>query len=154
LKAIVETLSGFLTPLIALIAVGIAYQQYKLNQFRLRHEVYERRLRVYKAVQSFLSQILRDGDVDYPRTSQFYADASEAAFLFDKSVQQYIDELYGKAIALHSLQEKMYPSDASPGLPVGEERSKVAEENSGLLKWFEHQLSESKTLFRKHMGVK
>jgi len=143
-----------LTPVIAFIVAYIAYQQYKINKLRLRHELYERRLRVYKAVQAFLSEILRGGDIGFDRCSQFYADASEATFLFDKSVQEFIDEIYRKAIDMHALHERMYPSDGSPALPVGEERSRVVHENSELLKWLVDQLSISKELFRKHMGVK
>jgi hypothetical protein len=150
---IADVLLAAMTPLIALIAVCIAYQQHKINQSHLRHELYERRLRVYKAVQGFLSEILRDGNVPWHRTSQFYADASEAVFLFDSSIQKHIDLLYEKAIDLHTLHEKMYPSDGSHGLPVGEERSKAAQQKGELLKWLTHQLSETKQLFRKHMGI-
>ena len=150
----IDVLSGLLTPLIALIAVYIAYQQYRTNSLRLRHEVYERRLRVYKAVQAFLSEIMREGDIDFPRTSHFYAEASEAAFLFDREIQTFIDDLHAKAIDLHTLHERIYPSDGSPGLPVGEERSKVAHENGELLKWLIHQLPKSKDLFGKHMRIK
>ena len=50
----IDILSALLTPLIALIAVYVAYQQHKINKIRLQHELYERRLRVYKAVQTFM----------------------------------------------------------------------------------------------------
>ncbi len=149
-----DILSGLLTPLIALVAIYIAYQQYRINSLRLRHDVYERRLRVYKAVQAFLSEIMRQGDIDFLRTSQFYAEASEAAFLFEEEIQTFIDDLHAKAIDLHSFHERMYPSDGSSGLPVGEERSKVAHENGELLKWFIHQLPKSKELFGKHMRIR
>jgi len=152
-KTWVDIFSALLTPTIALIAAYIAYHQYKVNKLRLRHELYERRLRVYKAVQSFLSEILRAGDAKFDRCSQFYADASEAAFLFDNTIQKFIDDIYKKAIEMHALYEKMYPSDGSPGLPVGKERDKVVHENSALCKWLMDQLSIPKKLFRKYMGI-
>ncbi|SDY14887.1 hypothetical protein SAMN05421754_1002109 [Nitrosomonas sp. Nm58] len=52
------------------------------------------------------------------------------------------------------LHERMYPSDGSPGLPVGEERSKVASDNSKLLKWHTDQLTSSKEFFAKKLGLK
>ena len=153
-KSWVDIFSALLTPTIALIAVYIAYHQYKVNKLRLHHELYERRLRVHKAVQAFLSEILRGGDIRFDRCSQFYADASEASFLFDNTVQKFIDDIYKKAIDMHAFHEKMYPSDGSPGLPVGAERNKVVDENSKLCKWLIDQLSVSKKLFRKYMAIK
>lgn len=150
----IEILSALLTPVIAVIAVYVAWQQYKINKLRLRHELYERRLRVHKTVQIFLSDILRNGDIKFEQCSQFYADASEATFLFDKSIQQFIDDIYKKAVDMHAFHESMYPSDGSPGLPVGEERNGVAHKNSELCKWLIEQLSVSKKLFRKYMGIR
>jgi len=150
----IDILSALLAPTIALIAVYIAFQQYQINKQRLRHETYERRLRVYKSVQEHLSVILRDGKTTYQGCSEFYSEASEAAFLFDSSVQDLIDEIYQKSIDLVSLEEKLYPSGGSPGLPVGDERSKVSAKESELLKWHIDQLKSSKEFFAKKIGVK
>jgi hypothetical protein len=153
-RDVISFLSAALTPLLGVIAVYIAYQQYRTNELRLRHDLYERRLRVYKAVQAYLVYILREAKVDIPQAVQMYADASEAAFLFDKDVQKYIDLLYKKGIQLRSFRQQLYRPDGSVGLPVGTERSHVADQEANLLKWFGDQLEESKELFRKHMGVK
>jgi len=150
----IDIFSALLTPVIALIAAYVAWQQYKVNKLRLQHELYERRLRVYKAVQVFLSKILRDGDVKFEQCIQFYSDASEATFLFDDTIQKFIDDIYKKAIDMHTLYERMYPPDKSPGLSTGEERSRVVRENSELFKQLIDKLSDSKKLFRKYMGIK
>jgi len=150
----IDILSALLVPAIAVVSVFIAYQQYKINQQRLRHELYERRLAVYRALQKYLSEIIREGTTGYGRASEFYAEASEASFLFDDSVQKMIDEIYEKSVKMIALHEKMYPSDGSPGLPVGEERSQVSAENSELLKWHFDQLNKSKKFFAAKMGVK
>ena len=149
-----ETLTALLTPIIAMIAVYIAFQQHKLNEQRLRHEVYERRLKVYKAVQKHLSSILGAGKTTYPLCAEFYSEAAEASFLFDNSVQEKIDEIYKKSITLVSKHEEMYPSDGSPGLPVGKERSRVAQENAALLGWHTEQLETSKEFFAEKLGLK
>jgi len=152
--SLIDILSALLVPMIAVIGVYIAYQQYRINGQRLRHETYERRLAVYKCVQRYLSEILRNGKTTYDRVLQFYSEASEAAFLFDKSVQNKIDEIYKKSIDMVATHEKMYPSDSSPGLPKGNERSKVAKEHSDLLKWHLEQLQESRPFFAKKFGLK
>lgn len=105
----IDTMSALLVPLIAIIGIYIAYQQYRINRQRLRHETYERRLAVYKAVQRYLSEILRDCKTSYDRALQFNSEASEATFLFDQSVQQKIDEIYLKSIDMVANYEKMYP---------------------------------------------
>lgn len=150
----IDIMSALLVPTIAIVGIYIAYQQYRINKQRLRHETYERRLAVYKAVQRYLSEILRDGKTSYDRALQFNSEAAEATFLFDESVQQRIDEIYQKSIDMVANYEQMYPSDGSPGLPVGDERSKVATINSELLKWHISQLKESRPFFAKKLGLK
>lgn len=145
----IDVLSALLTPVIALLAIYIAYQQYKINKQRLRHETYENRVKISKAVNKFISQITANGQTNYTNCHEFYSEASEAAFLFDSSIMEYIDKLYEKAIDLIELQEKLYPSDGSQGLEVGQERSDVAAKKSLLFKWFAKQLTESKDLFIK-----
>lgn len=149
----VDILSALLVPAIAVLGVYIAYQQYRINEQRLRHETYDRRLAVYKAVQKYLSEILRDGRTTYERASEFYSEASEATFLFDSSVQEWIDEIFQQSVKFINTHERMYPNDGSRGLPAGEERSRVAEQNSELLQWHLDQLKESKQFFANKMGV-
>ncbi|MFW8602539.1 hypothetical protein ACOHYD_13805 [Desulfobacterota bacterium M19] len=150
----IDVFSSLLTPAIAIIALYIAYQQHKTNQQRLRHETYERRLHVYKAVQKHLSIILRDGQSTYQECAEFYSEASEAAFLFDKTVIAKIDEIYEKSIDIVGLQEQLYPPDGTQGLPVGEERSRVAKEKGDLFKWHANQLGKSKDFFAEKLGIK
>lgn len=150
----IDILSALLVPLIAIVGIYIAYQQYKINEQRLRHETYERRLAVYKAVQRYLSEILRNGKTTYQSALEFNSEASEAAFLFDSSVQDKIDEIYKKSIEMVHEYEKLYPSDSSPSLPVGEERSAIAEKKTELLIWHTDQLKECRPFFAKKLGLK
>lgn len=152
-KEIVNILSALLTPLIAVLALTIAYRQYKVSRSRLNHELYVRRLEVFKAIRKYISSIARDGKTDFPRVTQFYADAGEADFLFKDDITEQIEKLYKKGLALAELHEKLYPSDGSPGLPVGEERSKVAKQQSEALKWFFDELPNTKRLFKKYLRV-
>ncbi|WP_227741161.1 hypothetical protein [Vibrio jasicida] len=51
----VATLSALLVPVLTVVGIYVAYQQYVINRQRLNYETYERRLAVYKAVQLHLS---------------------------------------------------------------------------------------------------
>ena len=149
----VDILSALLVPAIAVFGVFIAYLQYRLNRQRLQHETYDHRMSVFRAIKTHLSEIMRNGTTDFDSALKFYHDASEAVFLFDKSVENFIEEIYKKSIEMAREQELMYPSDGSPGLPVGEERSKVAENHSELLKWHTDKIVELKPFFAKKLGV-
>ncbi len=153
LREFIQILSGLLTPLVAVIAVYIAWQQYRIQHYSLRNQLYERRYVVFKAFMSFLSEIIRQRKSDYQRVGQFYAEASEADFLFPESVAKKRDEIYEKAIDLIALNERMYPSDGSEGLPVGEERSAVAQKANELLKWFVREIPKTKELLKSEMKI-
>ena len=152
MQLIIDFLIASMTPLIGAIATGIAYQQHRTNRFRLRHELYERRIRIYKIVIEFVSDIVRSGTAEYPKVTKFYSEASEAVFLFPSPIQTHIDLLYGNAIDLAYSQEQLYPSDKSKGVE-GEERGRVAGKKGELVKWFNKQLPETKALFRIHMNL-
>lgn len=149
----VEILNALLTPLIAVITAYIAWQQYRVNHNSLRNQLYERKHAVFKAFMSYLADIVREGKTNYQRTGQFYAEASEAEFLFSEAISTRMEELYSKGIDLVSLHEKMYPSDGSPGLSVGDERSKVAEDTGKLIKWFAYEIKITKEMFKSEMKV-
>ena len=152
--SLVDVLSALLTPLIALIMVYIAYQQYKLNEQRLRHEIYEKRIKIYKSVNKFISQITANGQPTYTECYILYLEASEAPFLFNSQIITYVDELYQKGIELSSLQEELYPSDGSQGIEIGEKRTSITSQKSILFKWFVAQLAESQKLFTIQIGLK
>ena len=152
-KEIVDVLNALLTPVTAGTTVYIAWQQYQVSRLTLRKDLYEKRLRVYQAFMSYLSEIVRDGKVHHNRVRQFYAEASEGDFLFDVELVEKADELYKQGIQLWYLYDQLCPFDGSPGLPVGDERSRIAHEESELLEWFINQISTTRELFREQMSI-
>ncbi|MBL4900901.1 MAG: hypothetical protein JKX76_14925 [Colwellia sp.] len=150
----IDILSALLVPVLAVVGIFIAYQQYKINEQRLRHETYERRLAIYKSVQKYLSEIMRDGKTTYDRALEFYSESSEATFLFDISVQDKIDTIYEKSIDMAYQHNLMYPDDGSPGIPVGHKRNEVVQKNSELLKWHTNELKNCRPFFAIKLGLK
>lgn len=150
----VDVLSALLMPTIALGAAYVAYQQHKVNKQRLMHETYDKRLKVYKTVQKHLTIIIRARDTTFAECLEFYSEASEAAFLFDKSVINRIDKMYNKSVQMVALRERLYPDDGSQGLPGGEERNEVSQQITDLYEWHVHQLEASKVFFAEKLGLK
>jgi len=148
-RTVVDVFSAALTPTIAIIATYLAYQQWRINKTRLDLALYDRRLAVYKAVDAFYGEIGTHGTAKYAMVFELRHATAEAAFLFPAEVEKHLTEVYEKGMRLAALHERMYPSSGDPGLPVGEERSKAADEEGGLVLWF---LKEAKQESRKQFG--
>jgi hypothetical protein len=149
----VAIFQALLTPVIGILAAYIAWQQYRIQHRTFSGKMYERRYVVFKAFMSYLADIMREGKTSYQRLGLFYAEASEADFLFSDVISKKREELYQRGVDLQLSHELMYPRDGSPGLPVGPERSRVAHENTEHLKWFLSQIAITKDIFKKEMQI-
>jgi hypothetical protein len=151
IKDLIDIFSALLTPVIAILAAYIAWQQYRLQHKSFNAQMYERRYIVFKAFMGFFSQVMRDGKTTYPQLGQFYAEASEADFLFSDAISKIREEIYSRGIDMATNSERIYPSDGSPGLPIGDERPQAAKENGEHLKWFMAQIRNTKDSFKAEM---
>jgi len=149
----IEVISALFVPLIAIIGVFIAYQQYRINSQRLRHETYERRLAIYKTVQRYLSEVVRDGKTSFEKALEFRSEASEVFFLFDVSVQHRIDLIYEKSVRLEFLSKKISSGNKGNYLPLGEERADAVAEEAELLKWHANELVDIRPFFAEKLGL-
>ena len=70
----------------ALIALYIAYQQWKTNRDKVKLELYDRRYKIYDATRKFVSSAVRNGDLSNEDFSDFYSILPEARFLFQEDV--------------------------------------------------------------------
>ena len=71
---------ALLTPLIAIVATYIAWQQWQTNKQKLEMDRYDRRLHVYEEVRKILSIVLRDAKASYEDLLKFRTSVSEADF--------------------------------------------------------------------------
>jgi hypothetical protein len=128
-------LSALLTPVIAALAVFIAWQQWQTNRNKLKFELFDRRLVVYQAAQDLLSVVTGSGDVPSEKSFEFLMRTRAAKFLFDDEIDQYLyRELYAKAVALQTLNSEL------KDVPVGDERSRLARERKEVFDWFAAQI--------------
>src|SRR5690242_8582931 len=91
---------GLLTPLIALIAVYIAYQQYKVNQRKLNLDLYEKRFRIYKVLKELLGRMMTQGKIEMKDLADIDYDIKDSIFLFEDDISKYIEEVKKKSIRL------------------------------------------------------
>lgn len=148
---LIEISKALLTPLIAGVAVYIAWQQWQTSRKKLFLDLYDRRLRIYIEVKKILSTIIRDAKIDINELLIFYSSVSEADFLFGPEIPKYINEIYEHAVDLN-YWNKEYRDFTQPILE-GYDHKKVCDGMHSELMWLNHQLGPAKEKFRKYLTL-
>lgn len=148
---IISIFQGSLTPLIAVVATYIAWQQWQTNKGKLKLDRYDRRLRIYEEVRKILSIILRDANANNDDLLKFRAAVSEADFLFGPEIPAYLDEIFKRGLKLHSWHEQY--RDYTQEKPKNYNHQKVVEGMHHELTWLTDQFASAKQMFRKYLDV-
>ena len=151
IERVIEISQALLTPLIAVVATYIAYQQWQTNKQKLMLERYDRRLKVYEEVRKILSIIIRDANASYDDLLRFRTAVSEADFLFGREIPEYIDEIYKQGINLHSWNSQYRDSNQPPR--EGYDHSKVVDGMHAELTWLTEQFEPAKQKFKKYLDI-
>ncbi len=151
MEHIIDLIKLLLTPLIAVIAVYIAWQQWKTNRQKLNLEKYDRRLHVYEEVRKILSIILRDAKVNQEELLKFRTSVSEADFLFGPEIPEYIDEIYKHGLNLWKWNQQY--RDFTQKVPDGYDHNKVVKEMHKELEWLREQYQPAKEKFKKYLNL-
>lgn len=135
---VISILQGLLTPLIAIIATYIAWQQWKGNQLKLKMDRYDRRLRVYEEVVKMLRNCANGELREFGVIIDFGAVTAEADFLFGPEIRKYIDEISSRAAKLRSANVQY--RDRTQSVPPGYDHEKIVNASSEQTNWFVEQL--------------
>ena len=149
-KEWVDLFSALLTPVIAVVGTLIAIQQWRINQIKLRHELYQKRLDVYTAFCELLGAIVRSANVTDEELRAFLQKTRESHFLFEDELCNYLREVYEKAVDVQCNHTMIHGHGS---LPVGEERTKTIQKNTELLKWLSRQFESGRERFRPYMRL-
>jgi uncharacterized ubiquitin-like protein YukD len=146
-----QVLSSMLTPLIAIVALYIAWQQWKTNQHKLVMDQYDRRLRIYEEVRKILSIVLRDANVSMDDLLRFRTSVSEADFLFGTEIVEYIDDIYRRGLDLNHWASEY--RDNTQVKPAGYDHKIVVDGKHRQLSWFKEQFEPAKQRFKKYLDI-
>jgi hypothetical protein len=138
-----------LAALIAGIAVSLTYQQYRMNALRLKHELFERRFKVYDVFRWFVGSVMREGKTSHAVCESFLREISQAEFLFGPEIPEYLTSVYKKGLDLVRSDREITSVDSLQA----DERTRVAHENVELLKWFGDQYDVARRLFGKYLNL-
>jgi uncharacterized ubiquitin-like protein YukD len=151
IEQVLRMASYVATPIVAVAATVIAWQQMKVNQRKYDADLYDRRLRVYEEVRKLLSIATREGDVSTRDVLLFRVAVSEADFLFGSDVSIYIEQLYKRAIDLGRWSDEMRtPKEARP---ADYDHKKVVDEKYNALRWLAAQYEPAKNLFGEYLAI-
>lgn len=93
ITTLIEISKALLTPLIAIIAVYIAYQQYKTSRDARALELYERRIHIYKSTIAAIDHVDRGHLLTMDEYHRWTESILEAEFLFGDEVSIAIGSL-------------------------------------------------------------
>jgi hypothetical protein len=149
MEQLIKFSSALLTPLIAIIAVYIAYQQMLTNKNKLRNELFDRRMKVFEAFQDFIREVVARGYAETEDIRNLHSVKSNIPFLFDEEIEEYRKSLVDTGLKLRSINRKL--SDQS--LPKGDKRTELANKDYELNTWFSDQFDESISKFSDYLKI-
>ncbi len=134
-----DILKALLTPVIAVIATYIAYQQFKVNKRKFEFDRYERRVQIYREVRAILIRVQRDFNPEISELQTFITATAEADFLFGPEIPMYIDEIVKRGWTLRSAHSQY--RDFTQPTPPGYDHQKVVSEIHEQETWFTEQIT-------------
>ncbi len=149
--SMLELLTALLTPLIAAIAVYIAYQQWQTNRRRLDVDLYDRRLRIYETVTKYISAVLTTLHPTLEDLLEFRRSTAEADFLFGSDIRKYLDDLFAHGLELRKWQEKY--RDSTQDYPADDDHNTVVEGQTSESSWFADQHEIALRRFKEYLNL-
>lgn len=140
-------LTAMMTPVVACFGAWIAFQQWVTARDKLRLDLYEKRMAVYKTAWETLGVVFTRGDLTREDESAYLQGTAGAQWLFGKEVQEYLSkEFWGQLCELHRFVAEM------EGLPPGPARAALAQSKGEQRKWFYEQADRMEKLFYPYLG--
>ncbi len=170
-------LSGLLTPLIAIIAVYIAYQQYQSNkkqgelklkldsenselerkrlsieEYKLKLDLYNKRFRIFEETKKILHKIVQEAHIEPIELRDFRFSTNESKFLFDNEITLFLEELKTKAFKLNHAEENLKNLNQYP-VETGKRETEISKD-SELTSWFNSEYENIEYRFDKYLNFK
>ncbi len=152
LNEYIEILKSLLTPLIAIIMVYIAFQQWRTNHLKTRFQLFDLRLKIYNATMDLIFTIITQGIATQEHVLKYDLETVNAKFLFGDDINEYLSSIREKATALkriHKKIEKMIERNKSKNNEI-EEKNNLEDE---IFSWFTIQPDKVKDIFSKYLDL-
>lgn len=144
--AIVPYLQPITTLFVGLLVGYVAWQQWRVAQRKLQLDLFDRRYKVFDATRMFLRKISDSAECERSYLDEFNAGTSDAGFLFDQEVVDYLEVIRGRAIEMRKYKPQ------STRLPEGDKRSRIEAKETNELEWFVDQLTVMSSIFSPYLS--
>ena len=145
-NAILALASGLITPLIAVLAALIAYRQYRVEYLNAKHDLFDRRFRVYQSTMSYVRAAANSDGIPDKITSNFIDARNEAQFLFDDDLNKVLREIYDRSC-------KILVADRMRRESPPEQEMSYVYEIRDQQHWFSRAETSVIEAFRKHLSL-
>lgn len=142
----VDIFKALLTPTIAVVGIVIGILQWKINQKRLQHELFERRIKLYEKITMHIANGITHGAFDNNEEIQFLRDTKHARFIFDKDIADFMDEIYKKSVGLSFLNSRTEQLS-------GKELETTIQKRQEVFNWFTMELNNIQKRFEKYLKL-
>jgi hypothetical protein len=144
----VPTATLILTGAIGCVTAYIAIQQWLTANRKLRLDVFDRRLPVFEATMRLTEIVVSKEKIALEEVQEFEFAKRSVQFLFDQKLQDYCDNLYKKAYAVHRGKQKI------DSLDEGEERDQFTDTWREQRVWFNDQRKEIPKRFAPFLKIR
>lgn len=143
----IDILSALLTPTIAVLGSFIAWQQWRVNQLRLMHELFDRRYKQFEPTRDFLGTIMTHGRVSPDEEFKWIQATRGSRFLFNNHIAEYFEELFRKSSDLQTLHAVLENLE-------GDDRAKNLQRQQELKDWFMTELRNLERRFTPYLRLR
>jgi hypothetical protein len=126
---------ALVAPVVTVAGIPIALGQLNLAKVRIRHDLYDRRYKLYDSARALVASIVREGRCENGQVLTFLRETGDATFLLDKRAVAYFKQLETRAFRLAFLS-RIIRNEAHPN------RNAAIDEEAELLTWFTDQFNE------------
>jgi hypothetical protein len=118
-------------PVLAFVIAGVGawvgWQQMRLAQVKLQHDLYDRRFAVFQSARQLLADVVTHGHATDEQIRAYVIGTSDAVFLLDTEVAAYLEKIRSTVLRLNTINKIINP------LPVCKQRSELADEDANYI---------------------
>ncbi|MFH1779268.1 MAG: hypothetical protein ABH847_04445 [Candidatus Omnitrophota bacterium] len=143
---LVEILSAWLAPIIALVGLFYGGIQCYINRKRLKNDYFNRRVEIYESITKHIATMLIEGDPPQGSEIQFLRATKNSYFIFGEDIKEFNNQIYKKTITLQNL------CSMSKTL-INEGLKNNLDQQQEIKNWFKKELNSIEKKFKKYLKL-
>jgi len=111
-KDLIDIVATLFTPIIAVVAIYIAFQQKRINEERFKHDLFDKRLVMYEATKELFRYVLVGDEIKKNNLDDYRYATKGSIFIFSSETSSYLNEVYTNSLKLNaSIKNKNMDED-------------------------------------------